>query len=265
MNKYVLLLSIAFCSTVQASDFYFPVGTVSNTSVAGYSFWAVVNNPSVTAFYSNPEIGVNYESRFGLKELSVSSVGLVYPVQTGTVFSSFQHYGYSVYHEMRFSIGYSRAFGEKFGGAVQFNLLAFRPDPETQELYSFSADVSLYAKPSDKLNLGFNLINIPSAKFKDDVTIQVPVMYRFGLDWKISDSFDVLTEISAKNGQVPNISGGVCYELIKDFKVLAGVAGNPVAVSAGVMYSKWNLHPGISCSVIRQIGKIWNCSVSYGF
>ncbi|MFB6320365.1 hypothetical protein [Saccharicrinis sp. FJH54] len=269
MNKYMLLLSIAICNTMLASDFYFPAGAssgaLSHATVGDFDFWSVINNPSFTARYEKPEVGINYESRFALKELSVSSVGLVYPVSTGTVFSSFQHFGYSVYHEIRFGMGYSRTFGDKFGAAVQFNLLAFRPDPETKELYTFSADVSLNAKLTDNLDLGFNLINIPSSKFENDVGTQVPVRYRFGLNWKLSGSFRVLTEISGKNGDRPDIRCGISYELIENFNFSAGVASYPLAVSAGISYSKWNLHPGVSCAMIRQIGKIWNCSVSYVF
>jgi hypothetical protein len=269
MKKYVLLLSIALSNTLAATDFYFPAGAssgaVAHASVANDGFWSVLNNPSYTAFSKSPGFGVNYESRFGLKELSVRTIGFIHPLESGTLFSSFQHYGYSVYHEMRFGFGYSRAFGDNVGAAVQFNLLSFRPDPETKELYSFSADVSLYARLTDKLNLGFNLINIPSSKFKDDASTQVPVMYRLGLSWKISDSFHVLTEIAGDNGEKPNVSGGIRYEMIRDFNFYTGVATNPVAVSAGIMYSKWNLHPGISCSIVRQIGKIWHCSLNYDF
>lgn len=269
MRKIAVIVATVLPTLLHASDFYFPAGAssagVGHASVASDGFWAVINNPAVTSFASEPEVGMGYESRFGLKELSVKSIGFYQPLKQGTLTGSFQHFGYSVYNELRFSAGYARKFGDKIAGSVQFTALSFHPDPETSYLYAFSVDAGMYARLSDRLNLGFYVFNIPASGFKSEAEISLPVRYRFGLQWALNDQTHILSEIRGENGVDPVVSAGVRYNLIENFTVSAGINNQPLTVSAGVFYTKWKFKPGLSASVVRQIGRVWNCSLSYAF
>lgn len=270
MRVLFFLLLLLGVGTSQASDFYFPAsassGGLAHASVGDANFWSTINNPSASSFLSQMQIGLNYESRFNLDELSVKTIAFVYPNKFGTVTSSFQYFGYEVYNEFRYSLGFARKFGSNFGASVQFCGLGSRINPEAPTLYAFTFDASVYAKLSERLSLGFYVFNLPNSQFKStEQNVVIPILYRLGGEWMLSDKLNVLFESRGKNGEDPSFCGGVNYELLDGFEVSVGLGNNPYTVSAGLQYSKWGLTMGISCAVIRQIGKVWNCSVVYGF
>lgn len=267
--KKIVSLFLMLSQVSMASDFYFPAGASSgglaHASVASSDFWSVINNPAATSFATAPKAGLNYESRFALKELAVKSLGFYYPNRLGTFLTSYQYFGYAIHHQMLFSLGYAKSFMGKIGASVRLNVISLYPDPEKGSLYTVSADASLYARLTDKLHAGFFIFNVPSSRFNDEAETQVPVIYRFGLKWNFIDKCALQGEIGGKNGESTMVSGGVNYALYENLNLYAGLRNLPVTVSAGLTYTRWHFDLGLSASVVRQIGKVWNCSVSYAF
>ena len=270
MRKLFVFLLLCCVVTTEASDFYFPAGAnsggLAHASVGDLNFWSAINNPAASSFLSQVEIGVNYESRFNLDELSVKTIALAYPNRFGTITSSFQYFGYEVYNEFRYALGFARKFGSNLGASVQFCALGSRINPEIPTLYAFTFDASVYAKLSETLGLGFYVFNLPASQFKStEQNVEIPVLYRLGGEWMLSNKLSVLGEVRGKNGEDPSFCGGTNYELLDGFEVSVGLANNPFALTAGMQYAKWGVTMGVSCAVIRQIGKVWNCSLAYGF
>src|SRR5437899_1184704 len=114
-----IMISITFFKA-QAGNEDFPVGArsaaMANASVSLSDVWSAQHNQAGLGFVRDVSAGVYYENRFLLKELSIKGAVVALPVKGGTFGLCITNFGYSLYNENKYSLSFSKAFGDKLSG-----------------------------------------------------------------------------------------------------------------------------------------------------
>ena len=73
--------------------------SMGSCSVAFCDFWSIQNNPAGLAKWRSLSVGISYENRFLMKELSYSNAALAIPINIGTIGVSYSRFGFEDYNE----------------------------------------------------------------------------------------------------------------------------------------------------------------------
>ena len=113
----LLLLSL---QTIAGND-QLPCGARSagmgNASLCLEDASALFNNQAALAFLKKPELAVNYENPFLLKEIQLAGVAYVVPLHTGVFGLSVSSFGSTVYQENTCGIAYALALVKSFSAS----------------------------------------------------------------------------------------------------------------------------------------------------
>jgi hypothetical protein len=93
------LLLFLFISATTGNPYRFVVGAreagISNTCIMSYDFWSSFNNQAGLSMNKNLSAGINYENRFGLKELGTNTAGIIIPAGGSSLGLIYSTYGYN--------------------------------------------------------------------------------------------------------------------------------------------------------------------------
>ena len=226
LSFYVLILFLAFGS--EASNLL-PIGARSaamgRTSVAMSGFWGIQNNQAGIALIDKYSFGINYESRFGLNELSTKSVAIIAPLNFGVIGLSFNHFGYSNYSEMKLGLAYARSFAKYFRIGIQLDYLSTSIGDNYGTKNSITFEIGIQSDINDNITLGvyvFNPIMIRLADFNDEKLVSV---IRFGIAYKFDKG--LLVSLEAEKSSTLNpvlIRLGLEYSIKSKYFIRAGIA-----------------------------------------
>lgn len=237
-----LLFSIAILSTTffGFAQGWNPVGarsqSLANASVCLTDVWAFHHNPGALAYIDKTSVGLSYENRFTLKELQTQGFVVAHPLKKGVLSVGGQFYGYQLYRSTRIGLGYSMLLTEKLAAGVQINYQGLRiSDYGSQG--TLSGEIGLLAKINDEINIGFSIFNANRAKlssFQDD---RYSTYLRLGLSYKLSSKVMLLAEAEKEVQSQIRPKGAIEYEVVKNFKLRLGAAGNPTELTFGIGYA----------------------------
>ena len=121
----IIFVSSAFIANAGNEDY--PIGARSaamgNASVSLSDVWSAHHNQAGLGFVRDYSVGVSYESRFLLKELSVKGGAVAIPIKGGTFGLCITNFGYTNYNENKYSVSFAKAFGDKFSGGIAIDYL----------------------------------------------------------------------------------------------------------------------------------------------
>lgn len=209
--------------------------SMANSTVAVSDAWSFHHNPGATAFIKQPTAGISYENRYLLKELQTQALVYAHPLKTGVISAGAQSYGYKVYRTTRIGLGYSLKLGERISAGVQLNYQGLRIESYGSKS-TVTAEAGLLAKISEKVSVGFSILNLGRNKlsaFQDD---RFSTFMRLGMNYRISDKAILLLEAEKEVQSRLRAKGGLEYELIDRFFLRAGGAFNPIEVTFGFGY-----------------------------
>jgi hypothetical protein len=231
-----VLLIVYITSTAQG---WLPVGarsmSLANSTVAVADVWSYHHNPGALAQVTQTSFGASYENRFLLKELQTQGLVCAVPLKVGVLSFGVQSYGYKTYRTNRIGAGYSLKLAEKIAAGVQLNYQGLRIDAYGSK-NTVTAEFGFLAKISEKVSIGFSVLNLNKAKaslFQDD---RFSTYMRLGTNYQISSKVRVLLEAEKEIQSKLRAKGGVEYELLDRFYVRAGAASNPIEVTFGFGY-----------------------------
>lgn len=210
----------------------FPTGAqnagMAGTSVANQNAWATFNNPAMLASIEHLQAGVNYENRFLVRELGISSISAVLPTRPGVFGLAFNQFGSNLYSQSFLGLSYGRNFGERLQAGVRLDARHTR----LAEHYGQRTDVSFAlgfgANITNDLLLAaalFNPIRIRAAKDFDEY---IPANYRAGLAYRIESNLVITLEAEKDIRYKPSLRTGVEYRYKDIAAVRAGIGTNPL-------------------------------------
>ena len=213
-----------------------PIGgrsaAIANSSVTLSDFWSVQNNQAGLADFSHMAVGLYYENRFMVKELSLRSGAFVLPTNSGVFGLSYNYFGYSKYNEQKIGLAYARAFGEYFSMGLQLDYLSTRIAEDYGSNNVFTFELGIRTKISEGLVLAAHAFNPIGVIIEDEYNEKVPTIFKLGLSYELSDKLLFVLETEKDLVYKPLIRGGIEYKIVEQAIVRIGYSTLPATTGS---------------------------------
>jgi hypothetical protein len=246
--KILLLGSFAllFAFTIKAQGWLSQgarVGAMANNGVTLIDAFSYHHNPGALGFIEKGTVGLSYESRYALKELQTQSFAVAVPLKAGVISAGGQFYGYDTYRTTRAGMGYSMKLSEKIAAGVQINYLGMRLAPFYGIRHGVSAEFGALAKLTDRVNIGFSVVNIGRAKLSEYKDDRYGTLIRLGLSYQLIKELLIVAEIEQEVTFDTRLRAGFEYHPIDLLYIRAGFQGAPMdfAFGFGLKYERFKL------------------------
>ncbi|MCG8577031.1 MAG: hypothetical protein MI810_19275 [Flavobacteriales bacterium] len=242
---------------------YPQIGARSNglgtTGLCFNDVWSVYNNPGAFGAMEENGVGVSYENRFLLKELSTQSLAFGYHTEkAGNIGIHFQQYGFSLYREMIGGVTYGMKLFRNFSAGVQINYHRIALGENYGSKNSLSAGLGMFYQLNKSVDLGVRITNISRSRLAEFEDERLPTVFGLGMMYTFSEK--VLWTLEAEKTVIHPINFKSGLEL-KPHEILAlriGMNSYPFQSSFGVglklkkfsfdLATLWHSNLGISPS-----------------
>ncbi|MDR3652866.1 MAG: hypothetical protein P4L34_07840 [Paludibacter sp.] len=263
------VIILFFCQFLQAqiSTVIPSSNAIAQTSVADSRNWAAFNNPAILGYAEKPEIGIEYENRFFLSELSTKSVQLALPSNLLNTGISFSHFGYSFYHEMLLGIDFARSFSNKFAMGVQFDYYTAYFAASNSYRGAFLPQIGLSVKFSSKFNLGFHSFNPFQSNIKTEfVTKRIPSVFSLGTEYFFSPELAWRTQIDKEVSSNYRFATGFEYQMLQSVNVKLGAYCSDYLVPClGFGFKTGSFQFNLNCEMHPLLGLNTIATIKYRF
>jgi len=194
--------------------------------------FSLFNNPSGLSFIKTREVGFYYSpSPYGVKELSNAYAAYCEPTAFGSLSAGFSVYGFELYKETKFAIGYSRKIVPSlFIGITSLyqNISIKNYGSKGILKFNFGAITCI----SEKVNLGFYVENITRSSLSGESN-DLPTILWLGSNLSLFKELIFSCALKKELGYNPSIRLGTEYSL-NDFLILRfGASNEPSTYSGG--------------------------------
>jgi hypothetical protein len=211
-------------------------------------------------YLEKKELGINYNNRFIIPELSTKSIQLGLSSNLINTGFSFSHFGYSQYHEIMIGLGFARNFADKFAMGLQFNYLTCYFAASNSYRGALLPQIGLSVKISPVLNIGFNVNNPFQTNLKTEYSVKrIPSVFSLGTKYDFSPELVWRLQMDKEISSNYRFASGFEYSMLKSVSIKLGAYGSDyfvpcigVGLNAGIFIFNLNceLHPilGINTS-----------------
>jgi hypothetical protein len=240
---------------------------IAQTSVSDVQSWTAFNNPAMLGYVEKSEIGIQFENRFIISNLSTKSVQIGIPSSLVNTGISFSHFGYSLYHEMMIGLGFARNFSDKFAMGVQFNYYAAYFNASNSYHGALLPQVGLSVKFSPVFNVGFNTFNPFQTNIVTEfVTKRLPSIFSIGTEYFFSPELVWLTQIDKEISSNYRFATGFEYQMLNQLNVKLGAYASDYLIPClGVGFKTGAFRVDLNCEVHPLLGLNTLASIKYRF
>ena len=237
--------------------------SLGNCSVALSDFWSLNNNPAGFANHNNLSLGISYNNRFLLNELSHKNLGALLPLKYGVIGISISQFGYMHYNENIFGLALSRSFGHKFKMGLRLDciFICFSGNYKNRSTPTF--EIGAQYQINKAICLGAYLFNPISARISTINNDHIPIIMRLGLSYTITDSFMITSEIEEYLEHDFSYRLGLEYEVYDDIHIRSGFQLSPETFTFGVGYNHRLFIIDIASEMNQEIGYSLSCSIVF--
>ena len=233
----ILQLNFYYSKNSHAQAAHFPTGAanagMAGVSVTSENLWATFNNPAMLARIGQVQAGVNYENRFLVRDLGISSISAVLPTRPGVFGLAFNQFGTNLYNQSFLGLAYGRSFGERFQAGVRLDARHTRLAEHYGQRTDLSFALGFGANLTNDLTLAAALFNPIRIKAANDFDEKLPAIYRVGLAYRIENNLIVTVEAEKDIRYKPSLRTGVQYKYKEIAALRAGIGTNPLNHSFG--------------------------------
>ncbi len=234
-------------------------------SVTLSDVWSSHNNQAGLAWMKSKKVGVYYQNKFALKQLSNVGLAYAHPMKKGIFAVQWSHFGYSLYQENKVGLAYALLLSEKLSLGVQLDYLNTKLGGMYGSKNTLAGEVGLQAKLSSELTLGVHIYNPTRAKLNDYNQEAVPTIMRLGLGYNFSKKVLVTLETEKDIDHKPVLKAGVEYLAHKKMYVRGGVATGPTLASFGLGLNMEQYKLNIATTYHQVLGFSPELSFTYTF
>ncbi|MGZ4033447.1 MAG: hypothetical protein ACXVP4_01175, partial [Bacteroidia bacterium] len=246
-----------------------PVGARSaamgNASVSLSDVWSAQQNQAGLGFVRNFSAGAYYENRFSLKELSIKGAVAALPVKSGTFGLCITNFGYSLYNENKYSLSFSKAFGDKLSAGIAMDYLVTKIAEGYGTRGVLAAEAGIQARPVKGLSIGVHVFNPTRSKQANYNDERIPTIIRLGADYNFSNKVILAVETEKDIAKKAIFKAGLEYKVVKEFYLRVGISTNPSLGSFGFGINLKNFKIDLSASYHQTLGFSPQLGLSYIF
>ncbi len=199
---------------------------IANASVSLSDLWSAQNNQAGLGFLKNYSAGVYYQNQFMLKELSTKAFAFAAPGKHGTFGVCVSSFGYSLFSQNKYGLGFGKAFGNNISAGIMMDYLETNIS-ESGKKGSLVAEAGIQAKPTKELTIGMHVFNPTRTKLADHNEERIPTIMRLGADYKFSDKVFVAIETEKDMDKKAMFKAGLEYKPVKELYLRAVISTNP--------------------------------------
>jgi hypothetical protein len=182
-------------------------------------FWSSFNNQALLAFNKDYSFGVNYEDRFGIRELGTRSAGVLIPAGKASFGAAYSNFGYADFKRDVAGLACGMKLSEKVAAGVQIDYFSERTSGEYSSYQYITFEAGVVACLSDNIKLGVHLFNpVPNSFRKNNQ----PMSLRAGAGISLSKSLFAGVEAEMSSGSNLTLRTGFEYEAVKSLMLRAG-------------------------------------------
>ena len=237
--------------------------SMGSCSVAFCDFWSIQNNPAGMARWRSLSTGISYENRFLMKELSYSNAAFVVPAKIGTLGLSYSRFGFESYNENKIGLAFARDFGPYLKMGLQLDYLSFRFSGDYATRRTATFELGVQSDITNELCFGVYIFNPINVKLKTTYNQHIPIVFRFGLSYKVTKDFIMSSEIEYDTDRKMDCRFGVEYLTTKTFYIRAGVHTNPGTACIGVGYTLSRVIIDVSATMNQLTGITFQTSLVF--
>jgi hypothetical protein len=231
--------------------------------------WSTQNNQAGLGFVEKVQVGAYYENRFLIKELSYTAFCFAVPIKNKGAFGfTSTSFGYNVFRQSKFGLGYGIKLGENISAGIQMDYL-YTQITDVAGYYGkkgvITGEIGVQAKLTKQVIFAVHVFNPNSVKITSYNNEIIPAIMKAGLQYKISDKVAMLAEVEKGTYYKTNFKGGIEYQPAKDFFIRAGASSNPVQMAFGAGVNYQGLKLDLATSWHAVLGFTPQIGLSYKF
>ena len=162
------------------------------------------------------------------------SLAVAYPTKSLDNFGvTIQYFGIDAFNEQLIGVAYGRKLLDILSIGAQFDYVQVRI-PRYGKKSTFTAELGLISKPSDRVIVGFHVYNIFDIEWVESETL--PTVFTLGVRYEPTDKVMVMGEVEKVSDFRENFKVGVGYQIHPQFDVRIGFNTNPSLISFGIGY-----------------------------
>jgi hypothetical protein len=268
MKNYILSLILLPISLI-SSNGEGPIGprsaSLGHASSCLTDIWSTRNNQGSLGFVRQNEVGVFYDNRFFVKELTQSGFAAVMPIKKGTFGISYSSIGYKLYRESQATLSYGMKLSENISAGIAFDYLNTKIADIYGQANAFTGSIGLTAKLLAQVIVSTHIYSPFRAKITDYNNEKVPTIYKFGAQYIFSPKVFLVAEAEKTSAQKINIKGGIEYKPSSLIFIRAGGSSFPSQASFGIGVNYNGLKIDLSSSYHSILGLSPQIGLSYAF
>lgn len=239
---------------------------MANTGVTSTEVWANFYNQAGLGYIQSTQIGVFYENRFVVDQLSMQSLSFAFPVKGGTFGMNWTLFGSSAYYESKLALGFGKAFTDAFAAGIQLDLLSVFFDETYPNASAVTMEAGILAQPIKNLYLGVHVFNPIGSSFHSFVDETIPINFTAGLGYWFSEKLFTAAEIEKSSEFPAYFKGGIEYRFYPPLLARIGISSSQMSrYSFGLGFEKKYIQADIAFSHHPYLGFTPHISVNYKF
>jgi hypothetical protein len=249
------LLLFLFIGATAANPFRVAVGAreagMGYSCIMTYDFWSSFNNQAGLALNKGLKAGINYENRFGIKELGTKTAGVIIPAGNSSLGIVYSNYGYSDLKKHFAGAACGLKFSEKIAAGVQIDYISERTSGEYGNNSFLTCEAGILIQPDPNTRLGLHVFNpVPNSLRK----YFMPTELRIGAGYKISNVVFGGIEIEKCTGSNLIFKTGFEYEPVNRLFFRGGFSSNKGTLSFGIGYKTKIISTDIAFVTHERLG-----------
>ncbi len=193
-----------------------------DASVAYRNRWSVFHNPAALAHQEAFQVGMLYENRYIVPELSNEVIYAQLPTPYFQIGLSYSFFGYSVFNEMLAAVTLARTFG-KFRLGVECLYYTLYLSEIERYKGTVTAQVGAQIDVTEQFTIGISIFNPVFSKVKTVPDTRLPVILSIGTDYRFHTQLCWLVEVSKDLTTPLRVGTGINYRPVPELLVGVGV------------------------------------------
>ncbi|NDP19963.1 MAG: hypothetical protein GZ091_02615 [Paludibacter sp.] len=270
MKKAILILIYTFISNVvfgQIANIIPTSSSIAHTSVSDIRNWSGFNNPAMLGYIEQSEIGIHYENRYLLSELSTKSVQLGISTNAINAGLSYSYFGYSLYHEMMVGLGFARNFSDKFAMGVQFNYYTAFFTASNSYRGALLPQLGLSVRLSPTFSIGFHSFNPFQTNINTEYVLKrIPSVFSLGTEYNFAPELVWRTQVDKEMSSNYRFATGFEYQMLERLSIKLGAYGSDYLVPClGFGFNSGSFLLDFNCELHPLLGLNTMAAVKYKF
>jgi hypothetical protein len=196
-------------------------------------FWSSFHNQALLPFNNSSLVALNYENRFGIRELGTSTAGVIIPAGNASVGAAYSHFGYTDFRRDMAGLGCGVKLSGKIAAGVQVDYFSERTSGEYNNNRYITFETGFIVLPAENIKIGFHLFNpIPNSLRKNNQPVSLDV----GAGIDLSRMLFAGIEAEMSTGSSLTLRTGFEYEAVKNLRLRAGFSTRNTSFCFGTGY-----------------------------